>query len=163
MRIRQKLLLAAFTITIVHLVGYPNSVKAQTLSRITADPGHVPWSQLTFGVESRSVDVTAKVSLEKLSADEVEAALIRSPQGVPVEVSRPEAYKLYVERIVDPLPIFGSDVRTVNQIWFNPQDATTLGRVRLRQGKDDFKKSYRFTEQGVFRHQTRCEHPSQHV
>ena len=39
-----------------------------------------------------------------------------------------------------------------NRIWFDPTDASALGRIRLRRGEDDFKKMYRFTEQGVFRH-----------
>ena len=41
------------------------------------------------------------------------------------------------------------------QVWFDPDDATAFGRTRLRQGKDDFKKIYRFTQQGVFRHRRR--------
>jgi hypothetical protein len=49
--------------------------------------------------------------------------------------------------------MFKSPVKTINQVWFNPKEATALGRIRLRRGKADFKKVYRFTEQGVFRHQ----------
>ena len=150
MRIYIKTLFFASILTIVHLAGYSLSTQAQTPSPVAFEPGHVPWSQLTFGVKNVSVEVTARVRLESLPVAEVEAALLKSPQGVPVKVSRPEAYKLSVERIVDPL--FGSTVRTVNQIWFNPRDAAALGRVRLRRGNDDFKKVYRFTEQGVFRH-----------
>jgi hypothetical protein len=43
-------------------------------------------------------------------------------------------------------------VNVHNNIWFNPEDAAALGRVRLRRGDDHFKKMYRFTHQGVFRH-----------
>jgi hypothetical protein len=49
-------------------------------------------------------------------------------------------------------PRLRSPVKIHNRIWFNPADASALGRVRLRRGEDDFKKIYRFTEQGVFRH-----------
>ena len=152
MRIKKKILLIFLIMSTGLLAVHSGVTGAQTLSRITANPEHVPWSQLTFGAKNFSVEVTAKVSLEKVPAAEVEAALIRSPQGTPFNPSQPEVYKLHVERFIDPLPIFGSDVRTVNQIWFNPQDATTLARVRLRRGREDFKKIYRFTEQGVFRH-----------
>ena len=43
-------------------------------------------------------------------------------------------------------------IKLVNHVWFDPRDATALGRFRLRRGDDDFKKIYRFTQQGVFRH-----------
>ena len=49
-------------------------------------------------------------------------------------------------------PRFRSTVTIVNRIWFDPTNAWALGRVRLRRGEDDFNKSYRFTQQGVFRH-----------
>jgi hypothetical protein len=49
-------------------------------------------------------------------------------------------------------PSFRSPVNIHNKIWFNPKDAAALGRVRLRSGRDHFKKMYRFTDQGVFRH-----------
>jgi hypothetical protein len=94
--------------------------------------------------------VNAQVQLESLPAAEVEAALIKSPQGVPIEAWRPESNRITVHYIVD--SIFKSPVKTINQVWFNPKDATALGRIRLRRGNADFKKVYRFTEQGVFRH-----------
>jgi hypothetical protein len=43
-------------------------------------------------------------------------------------------------------------VTSTSQVWFNPQDATALGRERRRVGKKDFQKTYRFTDRGVFRH-----------
>jgi hypothetical protein len=49
-------------------------------------------------------------------------------------------------------PRLQPEVNIHNKIWFNPEDAAVLGRVRLRRGGDDFKKIYRFTDQGVFRH-----------
>jgi hypothetical protein len=55
-----------------------------------------------------------------------------------------------INTIIDPR--FRSPVKIYNRIWFNPSDASALGRIRLRAGEDDFKKTYRFTDQGVFRH-----------
>jgi hypothetical protein len=49
-------------------------------------------------------------------------------------------------------PTLQPEVQIHNKIWFNPEDAAALGRVRLRRGDDHFKKMYRFTDQGVFRH-----------
>jgi hypothetical protein len=94
--------------------------------------------------------VNAQVRLESLPAAEVEAALIKSPQGDPIEVLSPESTMISVHYDVD--PIFMEPVKTINQVWFNPEDATALGRIRQRRGNQDFKKVYRFTRQGVFRH-----------
>jgi hypothetical protein len=94
--------------------------------------------------------VNAQVQLTSLPAAEVEAALIKSPQGDPIEVLRPESTMISVYYNVD--PIFLDPVKTINHVWFNPDDATALGRIRQRRGKEDYKKVYRFTQQGVFRH-----------
>jgi hypothetical protein len=91
------------------------------------------------------------VQLESLLAEEVEAALIKSPQGAPIKACSPDANRITVHYRVD--SIFKPPVKTINQVWFNPKDATALGRIRLRRGNEDFEKRYRFTEQGVFRHQ----------
>ncbi len=91
------------------------------------------------------------MQLESLPTAEVEAALIKSPQGTPINAWSPETSRITVHYMVD--TIFMPPVNTINQVWFNPEDATALGRIRLRRGKDDFKNVCRFTEQGVFRHQ----------
>jgi hypothetical protein len=85
-----------------------------------------------------------------MPAAEVEASLIKSPRGLPISAWHPESNRITVHYRVD--SIFTSPVKTINQVWFNPGDATALGRIRQRTGKDDFKKVYRFTNQGVYRH-----------
>ena len=61
-----------------------------------------------------------------------------------------QATEMKINTTIDPR--VRSPVNIHNRIWFNPADASALGRIRLRRGEDDFKKIYRFTEQGVFRH-----------
>jgi hypothetical protein len=111
----------------------------------------VPWTQLSYRIKNFSAEVDVQVQLESLPAAEVEAALIKSSQGVPIKAWSPESNKITVHYMVD--YIFKSPIKTINHVWFNPEDATALGRIRLRRGKADFKKIYRFTQQGVFRHQ----------
>jgi hypothetical protein len=134
----------------IQLAGLSKSAIAQSYSQIKFDQNRVPWTQLSFRIKKFSVEVNAQVQIESLPAAEVVAALIKSPQGDPIEVSRPESNRISVYYNVD--PIFLSPVKTINHVWFNPKDATALGRIRQRRGKEDFKKVYRFTEQGVFRH-----------
>jgi len=151
MRIRKKLLLFVLFFLVIPLTGFSNSTRAQSYSQIELDPKRVPWIQLSYRIKNFSAEVDVQVQLESLPAAEVEAALIKSPQGVPIKAWRPESNKITVHYRVD--AIFKSPVTTINQVWFNPKDATALGRIRLRRGKADFKKVYRFTQQGVFRHQ----------
>ena len=150
MRIRKKLLLFVLFLMVIPLTGFSNSTPTQSYSQIKLDPKRVPWLQLSYRVKNLSAEVTAQVQLESLPAAKAKAALIKSPQGIPIKACRPESNRITVHKIVD--SIFKKPVKTVNHVWFNPQDATALGRIRLRRGNDDFKKVYRFTEQGVFRH-----------
>ena len=150
MRIRKKLLLFVLSFMAIQLAGFSNSTRAQSYSQIELDPKRVPWTQLSYRIKNFSAEVEVQVQLESLPAAEVEAVLIKSPQGIPIKAWRPESHRITVHYIVD--SIFMPPVRTINHVWFNPQDATALGRIRLRRGNDDYKKIYRFTEQGVFRH-----------
>jgi hypothetical protein len=150
MRIRNKLLLFILSFMVIPLTGFSNSTRAQSYSQIKLDPKRVPWIQLSYRIKNFSAEVNAQVQLESLPAAEVEAALIKSPQGVPIKAWRPESNRITIYYIVD--SIFLPPVKTINQVWFNPKDATALGRLRQRRGNEDFKKVYRFTEQGVFRH-----------
>jgi hypothetical protein len=151
MRIRKKLLLFVLSFMVIPLTGFSNSTRAQSYSQIELDPKRVPWTQLSYRIKNFSAEVDVQVQLESLPAAEVEAALIKSPQGVPIETWSPQSNRITVQYWVD--SIFKSPVKTINHVWFNPKDATALGRIRLRRGNADFKKVYRFTEQGVFRHQ----------
>lgn len=135
----------------VSLTGFPHSIQAQSYSKIELDPKHISWKQLTYRIKKFSGEVNVQVHLESLPAAEVEKTLIKSPQGVPINAWSPDPNRITVHYRVD--SIFKAPVKTVNQVWFNPKDATALARTRLRRGDDDFEKIYRFTHQGVFRHQ----------
>lgn len=127
-----------------------NSTRAQTYSQFNLDPARIPWVRLRYDINNFPVGVTTQVFLESLQTADIEAALIESHQGVMLKPSSPTACKITLRRIVD--SILKPPVKTINHVWFNPHDATALGRVRLQRGDDDFKKVYRFTDQGVFRH-----------
>lgn len=148
MRIREKFLLPA--IVLLAVIGIFAARSAESSPPIQLDPERVSWVQLVFKIESFSADVTTQVRLESLPVAEVEAALLPSSQGAPIEVIPQESSTITVDYNVD--YILMSPVHTINQVWFNSKDASALGRLRLRRGNDDFKNVYRFTDQGVFRH-----------
>jgi hypothetical protein len=159
MSVRKKMMFLGYFLIATQLANFLDSARAQSCSQIKLDADRIPWVQLVYGIRNFSVEVDTQVQLESLPAAEVEAALIESPQGVPLEVASPQSYKITVKNVVD--PIFKPPVETINQVWFSPQDATALGRFRLRRGQDGFKKVYRFTKQGVFRHRREPKDPQE--
>ena len=151
MGIQKQFLLIVFSFLSISFAGFPLSTQAQSYSQIELDPECIPWTQLSFRVKNFSADVDVQVQLESRPAAEVKTVLIKSPQGIPINAWNPDPNRITVHYRVD--SIFKAPVKTINQVWFNPKDATAMGRTRLRRGDADFKKTYRFTHQGVFRHQ----------
>jgi hypothetical protein len=130
---------------------YANASRAQAASRLPYDPSRVPWTDLSFGAKNFWVTVSTTIQLKSLPASEVEAELLATPQGLPIKPTLPQVYQITINTIIDPK--FRAPVIIYNRIWFNPADALALGRISLRRGEDDYKKIYRFTDRGVFRHQ----------
>ncbi|MEE4266142.1 MAG: hypothetical protein V2I56_25875 [Desulfobacteraceae bacterium] len=124
---------------------------SQSSPLIDCDAGRVRWSDLSFSANNFLAAVDVDVHLGSLSETEVQTALPASPRGVPVQSSSSMVYHLSLSNSVD--PIFRPAVKSSHLVWFDPQQGAVLGRIRFRRGKDDFEKKYRFTEQGVFRHQ----------
>jgi hypothetical protein len=75
--------------------------------------------------------------------------LIASRQGVSLEPSEGKVLLLTINSTIDPL--FGADELFVTRVWFSPQEASALQRIRLRQGKEKWEKTYRWTQNGVYR------------
>jgi hypothetical protein len=130
---------------------YGSTTHAQSSSRPLYDPGRVPWTNLTFHAKNFWVEVSTTVQLTSLPVSQVEAELLATPQGSPIKPTSPQVSQMTINTTIDPK--FRSPVNIYNRIWFNPADASVLGRIMLRRGEDDYKKIYRFTDRGVFRHQ----------
>ena len=127
-----------------------NPAGAQPNSHLKLDANQVAWSRLSFHAKNFWVEVSTDVQLAPIPTSEIKALLLPTPKGHPVRPPSSEASQMTISTSIDPR--FRSPVNLYNRIWFNPADAAALGRVRLRRGDDDFKKTYRFTKQGVFRH-----------
>jgi hypothetical protein len=105
---------------------------------------------MSFHAKSFWVEVSTDIQMRALRASDLDAVLLASPNGIPIKPKTQQVSEITINTTIDPR--FRPPVKIHNRIWFNPTDASALGRVRLRRGEDDFKKIYRFTEQGVFRH-----------
>ena len=123
---------------------------AQSVSHLRLDANRVPWTHLSFHTKNFWVEVSTDIQMRSLRASDLDAVLLASPRGIPIKPQTSSAAEMTINTTIDPR--FRSPVNIYNRIWFNPSDAAALGRIRLRRGEDDFKKIYRFTDQGVFRH-----------
>ena len=144
-------LLLVSLLNMIRLVVFPGSVSAEPYSHLSLDPNRIQWSYLLYEVKSTSADVTTEVRLEFPTQAEAKASMIESREGDPLPVPAAGCYKITVNTLLD--SALHAPVKSVDHLWFDPQDATALGRDMLRQGDEDFKKVFRFTKQGVFRYQ----------
>jgi len=127
-----------------------SSAEAQSGSHLDLDFNRVPWTQLSFHAKNFWVEVSTDIQMKSLPASDLAAVMLASPKGVPIKPKASQVIEMTINTTIDPR--FRSPVKIHNRIWFNPTDAAAIGRIRLRRGQDDFKKMYRFTDRGVFRH-----------
>jgi hypothetical protein len=134
---------------VVSVAMRPDASRAQSDPAYGLDAQRVPWRHLSYRANNWAVTLTATMTLDVLPSGQAEAAFLKSDQGTPLRPSGPQTLHLDLDMTMDFL--FRDPVQIVNEVWFNPDDAAALGRLRLRRGEDDFEKTYRFTAQGVFR------------
>jgi hypothetical protein len=146
----KKYFASACLLVVFSLITLCPSARAQSFSQLKLNPKQVQWTDLSFHAKNFWVEVSTRVELKSFSVADIEAALLPTPKGAPVKTAKTEAYQMTINTTIDPR--LQPPVNVHNNIWFNPEDAAALGRVRLRRGDDHFKKMYRFTHQGVFRH-----------
>lgn len=121
----------------------------KTVFAFEIDADKVLWNHLSYRAKSIFGKVTTDIHLMAVPVEEVADLLITDPAGEALQPSGATIFTLMVYSNINPL--FGSDVILKTQSWFDPNGAGALQRVRLRQGKDKWQKSYRFTKKGVFR------------
>jgi len=121
----------------------------KTVSAFEIDADKVLWNHLSYRAKSIFGKVTTDVHLMAVPVEEVADLLIANPAGEALQPSGATVFTLTVYSNINPL--FGSDAILKTQSWFDPNGAGALQRVRLRQGKDKWQKSYRFTKKGVLR------------
>ena len=124
-------------------------VWAQSFSRLKLDPQRVLWSDLSFRANRIFVDVAIDIRLSAFPTAEFESIWQTYPQSIPLPSVGQEVYKLKVDRAID--HIFSGAVTLSNQLLFDPNQANSLYRVRLRRGKDDIERAYWFSGEGVQR------------
>jgi len=122
---------------------------AQSYTDLHLDAQQVIWTDLSYEAKSFAVKVKTDINLASCKKNEFESLRLSHPQYIPLPTASSEVYRIDVNTNVD--RIFSPPVELLEQTWFEPMQATALYRIRLRRGKDDFKKIYWFTGQGVHR------------
>lgn len=136
-------------LSILLLIHPSCPVWAQSFSPVNLQPDRVLWSDLSFRAKRTVVDVAIDIQLAPFSTAEFESIWRTYPQSIPLPSMGQQVYSLEVNRVID--YIFSRAVKLWNQVLFDPNRANSLYRVRLRRGKDDIKRAYWFSGEGVHR------------
>jgi hypothetical protein len=125
----------------------------QAFSHLKLDPHQVLWRRLSFRAKRAVVDVKVDVRLAPFSTAEFESIWRTNPQSIPPPSLGQEVYNISVNRVID--HIFSPPVTLANQVLFEPHQVVAFYRLRLRRGKDEIKRSYWFSREGVHRLRTK--------
>ena len=137
----------------VVLICFAGQGWGQSFSHLNLDPDQVLWSRLSFRAKRAVVDVKVDVWLAPFSTAEFASVWRNNPQSIRLPSLGQEVYNINVNRVID--HIFSPPVTLSNQVLFEPNQAAALYRVRLRRGKDDIKRTYWFSREGVHRLRTK--------
>ena len=133
----------------VFVMYSPCPAYAQSFESLNLEPNKVLWSDLSFRAGKTVVDVELDIRLAPYSSLEFESIWRTYPQRLQLPTVCQGIYNLEVKRIID--YIFSRPVRLWNQVLFDPQNANSFYRVRLRRGEDDIERAYWFSGEGVHR------------
>ena len=135
------------------LICFAGQGWGQSFNDLRLNPDQVLWSKLSFRAKRAVVDVKVDVRLTPFSTAEFQSVWRTNPQSIPLPTIGHEVYNINVKRVID--HIFSRPVTLSNQVLFEPIQAAAFYRVRLRHGKDDIKRSYWFSREGVHRLRTK--------
>lgn len=113
------------------------------------DANRIFWNSLSYETKNFFATVKTDVHLEVFTSEEIEQLLIPAPKGVALHALSSKIFTITVQSVFDPR--IGSTDYIQSQVWCDFKNAAALQRVRLRQGKKNWEKTYRFTNNGVFR------------
>ncbi len=130
-------------------LSFPLTLSAtETVTTLSIDKSNVPWKHLSFKGKELFAKLAAEVKLTSPSKSQLDAAFISSPQGVPIAIT--ESGVLIIDTKISVKSVFAK-VKLQNVAWFDPVTLSTMQYVRQRVGLKDAKKTYRFTNKGVFK------------
>jgi hypothetical protein len=121
----------------------------QTVLALDINADKVLWNHLSYRAKNLFGTVTTDVQLIAVPVKAVVDLWITDPAGEGLLPAGETIFDLKVNSKI--MPLFGSDEILNAQSFFDPNGSGALQRIRLREGKIKWQKSYRFTKKGVFR------------
>ena len=120
------------------------SSRPDTVARIPLD-----WRSLELHDSGVTGSVTARIDLRTLSAADVQSTLVDVPNQLSRRVVPPRLQELVASNSVRLL--LGTGIETQSRLWFNEDDGLPLQLIRIRQGNNPYRKTYRFGSNRVYR------------
>jgi len=145
----RKCWLIFFPILLIVLLPPFASVAVDKIHSLSIDKTNVSWKHLSFKGKELFVKLAVEIKLISPSKVELDAAFISSPQGTPIGASG--SGTLIINTNISVKSVFLPKVNLQNVAWFDPATLSAMQYVRLRTGLKDAKKTYRFTDKGVFK------------
>lgn len=153
MLLRKKRLVSVCLAMLLFVGLSANLCRAQSSFSIQDESDRLPWRRLSFKAGSFFGKVATEIRLATVPAKEAADLLLAVPQADALQPSGATVIAISVDSNIDPL--IGSDEIFKTRAWYDAKDLSALQRDRLRQGRESWQKSYRFTDQGVFRLRTK--------
>jgi len=125
------------------------SLPAETVPVPELDGAEITWKRLSYSAKKIFGTVTTEIQWNNLQAEKVKKLLIPVPRGEALQIAGSRVFSIAGHSVVTPL--WGADDVLKTQAWYDPGNGAVLQRIRWRQGKETWQKTYRFTEQGVLR------------
>jgi len=146
----RKCWLIFFPILLISLLSPFASVAADKIHSLSIDKTNVSWKHLSFKGKKLFVKLAVEIGLISPTKAELDAAFISSPQGTPIGATGSGTFIINTNTSVK--SVFLPNVKLQNVAWIDPATLSAMQYVRLRTGLKDAKKTYRFTDKGVFKY-----------
>jgi len=135
---------------IFSLLGNPVlAAQAKTAPAFELAADKIFWQRLSYRAESFIGKMTSNISLATLPEEDAADNLITAAGGCAVKASGARVF--FLESHSNIKPLFGSNEIYTTQSWIDSNSAAALQRIRRREGREMWQKSYRFMDKGVFR------------
>lgn len=130
-------------VALLSLLGFAGLAGADAaIAQAPLDPARVRWAQLEYRASKFLITLSTQINLTVLSAAEAKRALVEPKQGVGLQPTAPQVYRMDLAT-----DLFGQ--KTAVQLWLDG-NAAALQRTVLNTGRKHRYRNFRFTQSGTY-------------
>ena len=145
-----------FLINLLTIAG-PGHAQCPPIIKFYTD--RIAWNNLSYETKNFFATIKVDIHLEILTAKESKKTLIPIPENTTSHTSSFKTLTITVQSVIN--PFIGPTDYIQNQAWYGLENATALQRIRQRQNKNDWQKTYLFTDNGVSRLRKKPNNPTE--